>query len=231
MRPHRHGVVVLRVEGTSKQQAARNPIINLQDSTMLSLRPFSTASLLASTLLALALLITPTGHSEAAPADPAVTFMQRVAKDLISAAKSGSEDQFKQAIFKHGHYRDIAHFALGDYKPRLTSGDRKLYYDGMVKFISRYAANESKKYRVATAQIFGPSTRTNQGVFVDSRVQLEDGSTYDVRWLLVPRGRSFMVRDAQVLTFWMTPFLRDLFVKYISENGGQIRALVFALNQ
>ena len=174
----------------------------------------------------------PVSNLKAAPNDPAVAYMQRVAKDLIAAAKSQSPDRFRAALKKHGHYRDIAHFALGDYKPKLSRKDRNRYYNGMIRFISRYAANESRKYQVSHAQIFGPSTRTSTGVYVDSRVHLVDGSTYDVRWLLIPRGgKRFMVRDAQVLTFWMTPFLRDLFVKYIAQNGGQVRALVLALNQ
>ena len=39
------------------------------------------------------------------------------------------------------------------------------------------------------------------------------------------------MRDAQVLGFWMSPFLKDLFEKYIGENGGNPRALVVALNR
>jgi phospholipid transport system substrate-binding protein len=170
-------------------------------------------------------------QAAASQPDPAVAFMQRVAKDLISAAKAQSPDQFRKAIETHGHYRDIAHFALGDYRPKLSSGDRTSYYNGMLRFIARYAANEAQKYPVSHAEIFGPATHTTQGVYVDSRVHMADGTTYDVRWLLIPRGRTFMVRDAQVLTFWMTPFLRDLFVKYITENNGQVKALVLALNQ
>lgn len=200
---------------------------------MTNIRPITFFMSFATAVLAIC-LAAPASQAQTNTADPAVAYMQRVAKDLISAAKAGPADRanrFKAAIQKHGHYRDIAHYALGDYKPKLTSQDRNPYYDGMVRFISRYAAKESEKYAVTHAEIFGPASRSSQGIYVDSRVHLSDGSTYDVRWLLIPRGSTFMVRDAQVLTFWMTPFLRDLFVKYISENGGQVKALVLALNQ
>lgn len=206
---------------------------SFQDFAMSLTRPLFRLCPLAGAVALLAALIvsTPSARVEAQSSDPAVAFMQRVAKDLIGAAKANSPDRFKDAILKHGHYRDIAHFALGDYKPKLTSQDRQAYYDGMVRFISRYAAQESQKYQVANAEIFGPATRTSEGIFVDSRVHLQDGSVYDVRWKLIPRGNSFLVRDAQVLMLWMTPYLRDLFVNYIAQNGGRVQNLVLALNQ
>jgi phospholipid transport system substrate-binding protein len=39
------------------------------------------------------------------------------------------------------------------------------------------------------------------------------------------------VRDAMVVGFWMTPFLKKLFEDYIAENGGNPSALVAALNR
>jgi hypothetical protein len=39
------------------------------------------------------------------------------------------------------------------------------------------------------------------------------------------------VRDAMVLGFWMTPFLKKLFEDYIAQNGGNPRALTAALNR
>ena len=49
---------------------------------------------------------------------------------------------------------------------------------------------------------------------------LEDGSVYEVRWLLSKHGDSYKVRDAMVVGFWMTPFLKQLFEDYIAQNGG-----------
>ena len=60
---------------------------------------------------------------------------------------------------------------------------------------------------------------------------MKTGETYDVRWLVVRRGDGFKVRDAQVMGFWSSPFLKNLFENYISENGGNPKALVVALNR
>ena len=49
--------------------------------------------------------------------------------------------------------------------------------------------------------------------------------------MLIPNRKTFKVRDAQVLSFWISPFLQQLFENYISENGGRVGSLVMALNR
>ena len=101
----------------------------------------------------------------------------------------------------------------------------------MARFIGRYAATEAPKYPVARVEWSNQSVRGASGLMVDSRVVLADGSGYDVRWLLFKYGNSYKVRDAMVLGFWMTPFLKNLFEDYISKNGGNPRALTSALSR
>ena len=81
--------------------------------------------------------------------------------------------------------------------------------------------------RIAVAGSAGDA----RGTYVDSRLTLADGSGYDVRWLIVKRGATYKVRDAQVIGFWMTSFLDNLFQSFISDNGGNPKALVVALNR
>ena len=101
----------------------------------------------------------------------------------------------------------------------------------MARFIGRYAASEAPKYPVARVEWANQSMRSGSGVMVDSRIVLADGSGYDVRWALTKYGNSYKVRDAMVLGFWMTPFLKNLFEDYIAKNGGNPRALTAALNR
>jgi phospholipid transport system substrate-binding protein len=138
----------------------------------------------------------------AAAADPAVKFMAQVGRELVAAART-----------------------------QLSVADRVTYYGGMVRFISRYAATEAPKYPVARVEWADQSIRGANGTMVDSKVVLEDGSEYEVRWLLTKIGDSYKVRDAMVVGFWMTPFLKKLFEDYIAQNGGNPSALVAALNR
>lgn len=164
-------------------------------------------------------------------AEPPARYMQRVAKDLINAARSNSQSEFAKTVRSHADYPTIGLYSLGAYAKGLPQAERNTYFSGMINFIARYAATNAPKYPVSNAVVTGQTEETKSGVHVDTRVTLQDGTAYDVRWLLVRRGSAWKVRDAQVLGFWMSPFLKDLFEKYIAENGGNPRALVVALNR
>jgi phospholipid transport system substrate-binding protein len=166
-----------------------------------------------------------------AKAETASAFMQRAASDLIAANHTSSASGFAAALRRYGDVPAIGLTALGSYSGSLVKNDRPLYYNGMVNFIGRYAAKESGKYQVAKATILGQSEEDARGASVETRVVLQSGESYDVRWQLVRSGQSFKIRDAQVLGFWMTPFLATLFQNYIAENGGSSKALIMALNR
>lgn len=167
----------------------------------------------------------------AAAADPAVIYMSKVGRELMSAARSHSPSMMAQVIQKHGDIAYIALSALGNYRSRLSSSDKPEYYAGTTRFMARYAANEAPKYPVAKVEWSNESVRGGSGIMVDSVVTLRDGTTYEVRWLLSKSGSGYKVRDAMVYGFWMTPLLKNMFENYVSENGGNVRALTAALNR
>ena len=167
----------------------------------------------------------------AATADPAVKFMAQVGRELMAAARTRSPGILASVIQRYGDVSYIGLYSLGSYRSQLSTEERTTYYTGMVRFISRYAANEAPKYPVARVEWADQSFRGASGLMVDSKVVLEDGSTYEVRWLLSQQGGTYKVRDAMVIGFWMTPFLKQLFEDYIAQNGGNPRALTTALNR
>jgi phospholipid transport system substrate-binding protein len=164
-------------------------------------------------------------------AESAAAFMQRAANDLMAANRSQSTTSFAAALRRYSDIQGIGTTALGSYAGSLPRDDRPLYYNGMVNFIARYAAKESAKYQIVKAAVLGQSEEDARGASVETRVVLRSGESYDVRWQLVRSGQSFKIRDAQVLGFWMTPFLATLFQNYIAENGGSSKALIMALNR
>ena len=167
----------------------------------------------------------------AAAADPAVKFMAQVGRELMAAARTRSPGVMASVIQRHGDVSYIGLYSLGSYRNQLSAEERTTYYGGMVRFISRYAATEAPKYPVTKVEWSDQSFRGANGLMVDSKVTLGDGSVYEVRWLLTRYGNGFKVRDAMVAGFWMTPFLKNLFEDYIAQNGGNPRALVAALNR
>lgn len=166
-----------------------------------------------------------------ASAETATAYMQRVANELVAAGRTGSAASFAATIRNHADVPSIGLTALGSYANSLPKAERPTYYNGMINYIARYAAKEAPKYPVAKAIVVGASSEGATGALVDSTVTLKSGESYDVRWRLVRRGDGYKVRDAEVIGFEMTSFLNTLFQNYISENGGNPRALVMALNR
>ena len=165
-------------------------------------------------------------------ADPAVVAMDRIAKDLIAASRTRSQGAMAGVINRHADLGGIGMYALGDYRPRLDPNDRGPYFAGMVRFLSRYAATEAPKYPIANIKFAQESRKAKYGLMVDSTVTLQDGTSYEVSWLMVPSGGgSYRVRDAQVLGFWMTPFLKKLFEEYVAQHNGNVKALVAVLTR
>jgi len=187
--------------------------------------------LLALTGLTLAMVCAMTQLAPAQTAETPAAYMKRVGNELLAASRSGSASQFAMVINANADVRSIGLGALGSYVHSLPRADRPVYFNGMINFIARYAAKEAPKYPVARFVVTGQSKEDARGTYVDSRITLADGSDYDVRWLIVRREEGYKVRDAQVVGFWMTSFLDNLFQDYISNNGGNPRALVVALNR
>ncbi len=177
--------------------------------------------------IVMALLMVSAGGARA---ETPAGYMQRVANELIAAQRTGSVSAYATVLRKHMDVPSIGLTALGQHASTLPKSDRPAYFNGMINFISKYAAKEGPKYPVAKAVVTGQGEETRGGATVDTTITLRTGETYDIRWKLVRAGQNFKVRDAQVVGFWMTSFLDNLFQNYISENGNNPRALVMALN-
>lgn len=181
--------------------------------------------------IALTTAVTSFATLAAAAGDSAVLYMERVSKELMSAARTRSPQAMQLAVARHGDVAQIGFYALGDYRARLDTTDREPYLNGMTRFIGRYAANEAPKYPVASVRFAQESRRAKYGLMVDSTITLQDGTSYDVAWMLTKIGTSYRVRDAQAMGFWMTPFLKKLFEDYIAQNGGNVKSLVAVLQR
>ena len=164
-------------------------------------------------------------------ADPAIVFLDRVAKEAIQASRSRSPSALQAVIARYADGPAIGTYALGDFRNRLDPVDRDAYTTGMIRFIGRYAATEAPKYPVQRVTFTPEVRQTRAGIVVDSNVVMQDGSNYDVAWLLTRSGNGYRIRDAQVMSFWLTSFLKKLFEDYIGQNNGSVKALVMVLQR
>jgi phospholipid transport system substrate-binding protein len=163
--------------------------------------------------------------------DKAVTFMRTTANALIDAQRRGTPEAFQRVVNRYGHVPAIGLYALGNYRKGLQRRARSSYYKGLSKFVGRYAASESPKYPVVRATFAPAAIRDGRNILVDSQVHLKGGTYYNVRWMLVSQRGTFKVRDAQVLGFWVSPFLQKLYEDFLRRHNGRVDALVMVLNQ
>lgn len=165
-----------------------------------------------------------------AAADRAVLFMNQLRGPLLNAAKTASSHQFLRVIMGHADVTGIALYSLGSYRNGLERAHRARYYQGVARYMSRYFALQAEEYRVTAAEVISPSWKDGKSHYVDSKVTLQGGSVYTVRWELKPRGNSFKVVNVRVLGFWLAYFQRQQFEEFIRKRGGSVNALVAALS-
>ena len=115
------------------------------------------------------------GYAREARAEAPSAYMQRVANELMAAARTGSSSSMAAVIRAHADVTSIGLTALGSYKERLAQTDRPAYYNGVINFIARYGAKEAPKYPVSRAVMVAQSAANSATSYVDSRVTLRSG--------------------------------------------------------
>lgn len=167
----------------------------------------------------------------AAADHPSLEYMRQVAKDMLNANRLGTAASFRRAILRHADVADIAEYSLGQYRQKLSDGQRDRYYGGVATFMSRYFADQSREYRVAKYDIGEPTVAEDKDILIDTKVYMLSGQTYTVAWRLSWRGGRYKVVDAKVLGFSMVYMQRGLFTAYISKRKGDVGQLVAALTR
>jgi phospholipid transport system substrate-binding protein len=162
---------------------------------------------------------------------PSVTFMKQFGKDMLAAHRNGTVGKFASVIQTYSDVTGISNYSLGQYKPKLQNGERTKYYRGVVTFMSRYFAEQSRDFRVAKYEIGEAKVDDDKNVVVASKVFLLSGQTYNVTWQLTWTGGSYKISDVKVLGFSLTYLQRGLFTSFISKRKGDVSQLVVALNR
>jgi hypothetical protein len=106
--------------------------------------------------------------------DPAVIFAARVARDLMAAVRTQSPAAALADVFRrHGDLPHVGLYSLGSYRDRLPRAEQANYYEGMVRFVSRYVASEAPKYAVNRIEWSNSSLRESTGMtMVDAQFTL-----------------------------------------------------------
>jgi phospholipid transport system substrate-binding protein len=169
---------------------------------------------------------------------PAITFTKKVANDLLAANRTGTITSFSRVLRRHADIPGISKYSLGNYSNLLPRSDSKRYYNGVTAFMARYFADQTRKYRVARADVL-EAKKAGSDIAVNTLVTLRTGEKYTVQFRLRPAGPSYKVTDVKVsvpiLGFVsLTYQQRGIFQKFLVKKGGNqgaVRELVNTLNR
>lgn len=162
---------------------------------------------------------------------PSVTYMKKVAKDMLNAHRQGTIASFRRAILRHADLASISDYCLGQYRAKLQSGQRERYYSGVASFMARYFTDQSREYPVSKYEIGTASAEDGKNVSVSSKIYLMNGQSYTVTWKLVWSGGRYKVADVKVMGFSLVYLQRGIFLSFLSKRDGDVGQLVVALNR
>lgn len=160
----------------------------------------------------------------------AVSYMRKVAKDMLAAHRQGTVPSFKRVILRYADIASIADYSLGQYRPKLQPGQKQAFYGGTATFMARYFADQSRDYVVSKYEI-GDADGSGDGATVDTKVYLMNGQSYTVSWKLAKRGGGYKVADVKVMGFSLIYLQRGIFTSFLSKRNGDVAQLVAALNR
>jgi ABC-type transporter MlaC component len=66
---------------------------------------------------------------------------------------------------------------------------------------------------------------------VNTKVTLMTGTSYNVVFKVSRDGKGYQIADVNVLGFSLAYMQRGIFQRFIAKNGGDVKALVAALNR
>ena len=173
----------------------------------------------------------PPVSAPAAAADPAVVFMAQVGRELMAAARTRSPGVMPAVVQRYGDVTYIGLFSLGAYRKQLPEAGEEHLPRRHGALRRPLCGHRGAQVSGRQGDVVGPERARRQRHH--GGLHRHAGRRQRLRGALaaLPLGSSYRVRDAMVLGFWMTPFLKKLFEDYIAQNGGNTRALITALNR
>lgn len=137
------------------------------------------------------------------------------------AANNASPQAFSSAASRFADLRGISLFALGQYRRDLPRAREAEYVSQARDFMGRFMAQYASKFSGTRVDITSCVPDTS-GLIVSAK--MAGGQTLTFR--LRGSGGSYRVEDMSVSSIWLAQAMRSKFTGVISDNGGDVGALI-----
>jgi ABC-type transporter MlaC component len=170
-----------------------------------------------------------------AAVDPAEGYVGKIADEVMSLANSGTKGtalrgRFASVLNRYVNLRNIANFALGPYRKKLSPGDRNEFYTLFNNYAAALFVYYVDDFKGSELQIISTS---KQGRFITivSAIKQNGGGREQVRWRLVPAGGGYKISDINVKGVWLTIATKKRFGDVLNRSKGDFGALFAELRE
>ena len=170
-----------------------------------------------------------------AAVDPAEGYVGKIADEVMSLANSGAKGtalrgRFASVLNRYVNLRNIANFALGPYRKKLSPGDRNEFYTLFNNYAAALFVYYVDDFKGSELQIISTS---KQGKFITivSAIKQNGGGREQVRWRLVPAGGGYKISDINVKGVWLTIATKKRFGDVLNRSKGDFGALFAELRE
>jgi len=154
----------------------------------------------------------------------AAPMINKVGRNLMAAAKSGSKSKFHSILKVYGDIPYIATRALGKYRKKVPASKRGTYNRLVGLYMAKGLAEYARKFSGRSFRI----VRCNNSR-VETSVQRGTRS-HKIVWKL-RKNSGFKIVDINVQNFWVAEALKTDLSRVMSESKGDYKALFSYLDK
>ena len=174
-----------------------------------------------SVLAAVLLFVSQPSISALSATCPAENYIQSAGAAFMSASRSNSAGAFSAAASRFADLHSIALFALGNYRQNLPKSRETEYVARTRTFMGKFMVQYGSHFS-GTSIVITSCNESANGLTVGTKLSTGQSLTFRLR----KAGGGYRVQDVSISSIWLAQTMRRKFTRVISENNGDIDALM-----
>jgi len=166
---------------------------------------------------------------------PAASLIEKVASEVISLVKSSTGTQreagIRSALLANFDMAAMGRAALAKYWDSMTEQQRQRFLKAVIATEARAYSDRFGQYGGQTLSVGKVTPRANGVSVVDSKLNQTNGQPIAIQWEVRDTGQGLRITDVKIEGVSMVMTRRSDFNSYISNNGGNVDALIAELEK
>ena len=168
-------------------------------------------------------------------ADPAIDYMDKLAKEIIEQGVLTEKNNEEKEAFFHEKFtanldlKNISQMVLGVYWKKATDGEKKDFIEAFTNLNTKTWTDRFGLYQGQDIVFQGTrnAPQKNQ-IYVDSKIN--DNPPIEVIWRLRQKDGSYKIVDIVIEDVSMVMSYRNEYTAFLQQHQGSVQALIDELN-